>query len=438
MSRFGLVLAVVLVATPLGLTPTVLTTLAVAEEAQTLSAQDATEWFHQRVARWLELYHWLHRHPEVSLDEEQTAKKLADVWRGLGLTVTEQVGGHGIVGLLENGDGPTVMLRTDLDGLPVAEQTGLPYASESPGVMHACGHDMHMTTVTMVAEFLASHRECWSGALMVIGQPAEERGLGAMAMLRDGLFQRFRKPDYALALHVDSNTSPGTVSLSGGYVSANADSVDIIVRGKGGHGSAPHTTVDPIVLAADLVMTLQTIVSREVKPQDAAVITVGSITGGAKHNIIGDECRMQLTVRSHSEEVRAQLLAAIRRRTNALAEAYGAPEPSVIVSETVSAVNNDEHLAERMRALFEKLPGVERVLQRERGMGFEDFSEFGRAGVPSLMYSIGSVSPERLDAQRKAGGVSSLHSGLYYPDAEATLRAGFLTMSAATLELFGR
>lgn len=402
------------------------------------SAAIRLRWFEQQVDQSLELYQWLHRHPEISLEEIETARKLAELWQSQGMTVTRGVGGTGIVGLLNNGEGPTVMLRTDLDGLPVLEQTGLDYASQNEGVMHACGHDIHMTTVTTVARFLAEHRQLWSGTLMAIGQPAEERGLGARAMLTDGLFKRFPKPDVAIALHVDSFSSPGKVAVSGGFVNANADAVDIVVKGRGGHGSAPHTTIDPIVQAADLIMSLQTIVSREVKPQAAAVVTVGSIHGGTKHNIIGNECRLQLTVRSHSDDVRAQLVSAIKRRAEGIATAYGASAPEVIVSEGVPAMNNDQRIANRLGDLFATLVGSGNVGQRERGMGFEDFSEYGRAGVPIVMYSVGSVSAQRLADQRESGGIASLHSATYYPDARETLETAFVTMSAAALELFSQ
>ncbi len=408
-----------------------------AAEPLTLSNHgQRSTWFGENSEAAFDLYRWLHQHPEVSLYETETAAKLAEQWSAVGLTVTTEVGGTGLVGLLKNGDGPVVMLRTDLDALPVEEATGLDYASKNPGVMHACGHDIHMTTVTTVARYLATHLDQWSGTLMLIGQPAEERGLGAVAMLKDGLLKRFPRPDYGLAVHVDGSVPTGSVVIAGGAVGASADSVDITVKGRGGHGSAPHTTIDPVVQAADLIMSLQTIVSREVKPTNAAVVTVGSIVGGTKHNIISDQCKLQLTVRSHSEEVRQQLIDAICRRAKGIAIAYGAPEPVVIESEGVPALANDEALADRLGSLFRRLLGADHVQAKERSMGFEDFSQFGNAGIPITMFGVGSVSQERLDQYRKQGGIPSLHSATYYPDAEDTLRTAFQMLTAAALDLF--
>ena len=414
------------------LVSSILTPLMAAELA---APRERQAWFDRHLDEASGLYRALHEHPEISLEEAWTSAQLVGRWKSFGMEVTTGVGGHGIVGLLRNGNGPTVMLRTDLDALPVNEQTGLSISSKIAGVMHACGHDMHMTNVTMVAKYLTAVRREWSGTLMVVGQPAEERGLGAMAMIRDGLFERFPKPDYAIALHVDSSAPPGKVKIAGGFVSANSDSVDIIVKGRGGHGSAPHTTIDPVVQAADLIMSLQTIVSREVDPTSAAVVTVGSIVAGTKHNIIGDQCHLQLTVRSHNEEVRAQLIAAIRQRAEGIAKAYGAPPTEVHVSEGVPSVQNDEILASRLRSLFGGIVGTENVLESKRTMGFEDFSHYSRMGTPILLYGLGSVSQARLDRFKELGGPPSLHSATYYPDFEPTLQTGFMTMSAAALLL---
>lgn len=392
-----------------------------------------------------EHYVWLHSHPEVSFEEKETAAKMAGWLEAFGYDVTTGVGGHGIVALLRNGNGPTLMLRTDLDALPVTEQTPLPFAStvetELPGggrtgVMHACGHDVHMTNLLAVGRYLAEHREAWSGTLMLIGQPAEERGAGARAMLDDGLFGKFPRPDFAVALHVSADVPAGTVKVLPGYALANVDSVDIVVKGRGGHGSAPHTTVDPIVQAADLIMSLQTIVSREVKPIEPAVITVGSIRGGTKHNIIGDDCTLQLTVRSYGEEVRQQLLSAIRRKALAVAQSYQAPEPELRFSEGTPSLKNDAELAHRLRGVFESVLGAEQVTDDEPSMGGEDFSQYGLAGVPILMYRLGSVERKRLDRyQTMQVSPPSLHSGLYYPDFEPTIRTGVRTMIGAALEL---
>jgi len=404
-------------------------------------------WLDQQMPATIGLYQWLHAHPEVSFEEEQTAAKLAGLWRAAGLEVTEGVGGHGIVGILSNGEGPTVMLRTDLDALPVTEQTPVPYAStqttvredgSTTGIMHACGHDIHMTNVTAVVQWLASHRDAWAGTLMVIGQPAEERGAGAKAMLEDGLFERFPRPDYALAMHVSADTAVGEIGIRPGYALANVDSVDITMKGRGGHGSAPHTTIDPITQAADLVMSLQMIVSREIAPIEPAVVTVGSIHGGTKHNIIGNDCKLQLTVRSYSSEVRAKVLAAIRRRTFAVAEAHNAPKPDYSVSEGTPSLKNDAELAARMRRVFSDRLGPDNVLEDEPSMGGEDFSRYGIEGVPILMYRVGSVNRNRLDRFEKLGiPPASLHSAVYYPDAQETLAVSIPAMIDAVLELIG-
>lgn len=406
---------------------------------------NVSEWLDQRIPETLELYTWLHAHPEVSFEEKETAAKLAEIWRDAGYEVTANVGGHGIVGVLKNGDGPTVMLRTDLDALPVTEQTPVSYAStqtvtredgSSTGVMHACGHDIHMTNLTTALQWLAGHRKLWSGTIVAIGQPAEEHGAGAKAMLEDGLFERFPRPDYALAMHVGSETPTGQISMRPGFSQANVDSVDITMKGRGGHGSAPHTTIDPIVQAAELVMSLQMIVSREIAPIEPAVITVGSIHGGTKHNVIGNDCTLQLTVRSYTPEIREQLLAAIRRRALGIAATYAAPEPDVVLSEGTPSLKNDADLAARMRPVFSALLGPENVIQNEPSMGGEDFSRYGIAGVPILMYQVGSVNQARLERFAQLGiPPASLHSAVYYPDPEETLRVSVPAMVSAAVEL---
>jgi amidohydrolase len=407
-----------------------------------------TTWLDEQLPSLIETYHWLHLHPEVSFQEEETAALIAQIWRDDGFDVTTGVGGHGVVGLLRNGPGPTLMLRCDLDALPVTEQTQLPYASTkkielpggaSAGVMHACGHDVHMTNLIATARYLASHQNEWSGTLMIIAQPAEERGAGARAMLADGLFERFPTPDFALALHVSGDKRAGAVGVRPGYALANVDSVDIHVKGRGGHGSQPHTAIDPIVQAAQLVIDLQTIVSREVKPIDPAVVTVGSIHGGTKHNIIGNECHLQITVRSYTEQVRQQVLSAIRRKASAVAASFDAPEPEISVSEGTPSLKNDAELTARLKQVFVDRLGAEHVAEDEPSMGGEDFSQYGRAGIPILMYRLGSVSQSRLDRFRELGvPPPSLHSSLYYPDIEPTLRTGVLTMTAASLDLLAK
>ncbi len=411
-------------------------------------AQESTQrrnWIQSRLDGLLSTYIYLHQHPEVSFHEEETAKFIAQVWRDSGFTVTEKVGGTGVVAVLKNGPGPMVMLRTDLDALPVTEATDLPYASEqtvitdsgaSSGVMHACGHDIHMTNLIGVAQCLAEHRDQWRGTLMLIGQPAEERGSGAKAMLDDGLFTRFGKPDYALALHCESNTPTGKVALSPGFSLANVDSVDITVKGKGGHGSAPETTIDPIAQAAELVVALQTIVSREVKPGEPAVVTVGSIHGGTKHNIIGDSCHLQLTVRSYTSEVRTQVLAAIKRKALAIALAYAAPEPEITTSEGTPALENHAELTPRVTDSLRLALGSENVLPMEPVMGGEDFSQFGLAGVPIVMYRLGVIDPGRLERFKQLGQTPpSLHSPTFYPDAREALATGVMSMVSAAIDL---
>ncbi|RMF39264.1 MAG: amidohydrolase [Planctomycetota bacterium] len=403
------------------------------------------QWVDQVLPQVLQDYVHLHQNPEVSFREEQTSQFVAQQWRAAGFEVTQGIGGFGVVAVLENGAGPTLMLRTDLDALPVTEATGLPYASTRTvetesgtrsGVMHACGHDLHMANLIGVARILSQHRDAWQGRLMLIGQPAEERGAGAAAMLRDGLFSRWGKPDFAVALHCESATPVGKVAVSPGYSLANVDSVDITVKGIGGHGSAPETTVDPIVQAAQLVLDLQTIVSREIKPQEPAVVTVGSIHGGTKHNIIGDQCHLQLTVRSYSDQVRQHLLAAIKRKALAVAQSYRAPEPEIRVSEGTPALRNDDALTARLVTRFRQTLGEDNVLPMAPVMGGEDFSRYGLAGVPIVMYRLGVISQERLQRYAELGqSPPSLHSAEFYPDAEPALQTAMVSMVAAALEL---
>ena len=391
------------------------------------------------------LYQDLHRSPELSFQEEQTAARLAKELENAGATVTQNVGGQGVVGVLENGAGPVLMLRTDLDGLPVAERTGLPYASQvrvrdergaTVGVMHACGHDLHMANLVGVARYLAAHRDQWAGTVVFIGQPAEERGAGAEAMLADGLLARFPRPDFAVAIHDAADMPAGQVGFHAGYAQANVDSVDITIKGRGGHGAYPETTIDPIVIAARLVLDLQTIVSREVKPTEPAVVTVGSIDGGTKHNIIPDECRLQLTVRSYSPEVRKQLQDAIRRKALAAAASAGAPEPVVKVSEGTPALYNDPQLTARVVGALRRELGEANVKDVEPSMGGEDFSRYGKAGVPICMFKVGAVNQERLDRyQARHEPPPSLHSPLFYPDAAETLSVSVPAMTAVALEL---
>ncbi len=397
------------------------------------------------------LYKELHANPELSLHEEQTAARLAKELRAAGLEVTENFGGHGIVGILKNGDGPVILVRTDLDALPVQEKTGLPYAStrtvkddlgrEVP-VMHACGHDIHITCLVGTCRALVKLRDRWSGTLLVIGQPAEERVMGARLMLRAGLFEKFPKPDKALALHCSGDLPHGTVGITEGFALANVNSLEILVRGVGGHGSMPHLGKDPIVLASQIVLALQTIVSREVRPGDPAVVTVGSIHGGTKSNIIPDEVRLQLTLRSYKAETREKLIESVKRIVKAQAESANMPAdrmPVVTVSdESASALFNQPSLASEVRKAIGSVLGDDHVLAREPVMGAEDFSEFGmtKEKVPLCMFWLGTQPPARVeDAKAKGTTLPSLHSPLFFPIPEPTIATGVRAMTTAVLAL---
>ncbi|MEM9942903.1 MAG: amidohydrolase [Planctomycetota bacterium] len=411
-------------------------------------AQSPDSWLEKNIKSLAKLYLHFHQNPELSYFEKKTGQKLGKELAAVGATVTQNVGGFGVVGILENGEGPVVMVRTDLDALPVTEETNLPYASKvkvknengiEVGVMHACGHDIHMTTLVGTAQYLASCKQDWSGTVVFIGQPAEERGAGALAMLNDGLFEKFPKPDYALALHCNSTFASGKVSLRPGYAMANVDSVDVTLYGRGGHGAYPHTTIDPIVEAAKFIVDLQTLVSREVKPIEAGVVTVGSIQAGTKHNIIPDSCHLQLTVRSYSDEVRKLLLDGIQRKAKAAAMSVGADEPLIKVSEGTPSLSNDAELASRMKQVFINAVGNDNVFEQEPVMGGEDFSQYGRAGVPSLMYFLGVVEQARLDRYKEMNITPpSLHSANFYPDIEKSLETGVKTMASAVLDLMKR
>ncbi|MDX1945056.1 MAG: amidohydrolase [Pirellulaceae bacterium] len=407
-------------------------------------AAEPAAWAKANLDQLVQLYRHFHAHPELSYFEKETAARVAQELRAVGIEVTENVGGTGVVGVLKNGTGRTVLIRTDLDALPVTEATGLAYASTvkvkaqagETGVMHACGHDIHITNLIACARWFAAHKDQWQGTLVFLGQPAEERIGGAKKMLADGLFTRFPKPDYCLALHCDSHSAADTLGVRGGYMLANTDSIDITMIGKGGHGAYPHTTIDPVLMGAELVVALQTIVSRETKPTEPAVITVGSIHGGTKHNIIGDTCHLQLTIRSYSDEVRKHMLAAISRKAKAIAAGAGAPEPKVVVGDGTSATFNDEKLAARIREVFVREFGADKVGTPEPSMGGEDFSEYGRAGVPILMFRLGTIEAKRLARMKQLGQEPpSLHSALYYPDAEPTLVTAVHSTVTATLDL---
>lgn len=401
-----------------------------------------------------DLYQELHASPELSLHEVETAARIARELRAAGFEVTEKVGGNGLVGVLKNGEGPVILVRTDLDALPVKEQTGAPYAStkvvkddlgREVSVMHACGHDIHMTSFVGTARLLARLKPQWRGTLVMIGQHAEERVLGARLMLRAGLFSKFPRPDKAVALHCASDIPHGTIGIVEGYALANVDSVEIVVKGVGGHGSMPHLTKDPIVLASQIVLALQTIVSREVRPGDPAVVTVGSIHGGTKSNIISDEVRLQLTLRSYKTETRRRLIESIRRIVKAQAESAGMPAekmPEVIVSDDQApALYNQPALCAEVRRHCEAELGESNVLTREPVMGAEDFAEYGltKEKVPLCMFWLGTQSPEAVEEARAKGTtLPSLHSPYFKPVPEPTITTGVRAMTATVLGLLGK
>lgn len=396
-----------------------------------------------------ELYVDLHEHPELSSHESQTSAKLAQRLRGLGYDVTEHVGGTGVVAILKNGSGPTVMLRTELDALPVEEKTGLPYASkvharddgghEVP-VMHACGHDLHMAALIGTATVMAHSRDTWHGTLMLIGQPAEETISGARAMIADGFATRFPKPDFGLALHVGNELPAGTIGITAGVYNTNADSIRVTIYGKGGHGAEPDTTIDPVVIAAKTIVALQTIASREVKPGELTVITVGYIRAGTKNNIIPDQAEFGITVRTNKPEVRKHVLAAIDRVIKGESAASGAPrEPLIEHYETTSLVYNDPGLAERLREALSAALGQENVITTKPITPSEDYSYFVELGIPSLYFSLGGGDPGKLaEAEKKGTELPSNHSPFFAPDVEPALKTGITAEVAALRNLLDK
>jgi amidohydrolase len=399
----------------------------------------------------LALYQHLHQTPELSSQEVNTARRMAEELRKAGYSVTEKVGGTGVVGVLKNGDGPVLLMRADMDGLPVKEQTGLAFASsvmmkdtkgnEVP-VMHACGHDIHMTAMVGAVRRLAAMKSEWRGTLVIVMQPAEEAFSGAAKMLKDGLYTRFPKPTNALALHDAANMPAGMIGYGKGFVLANVDSVDIDVRGVGGHGAYPQTTKDPVVVAAQIVTALQTLVSREVDPQDAAVVTVGSIHGGTKHNIIGDSVKLQLTVRSYEDSTRKHVLDGIRRIAEAQAMSAGMPKDKMpivtIADDPYPATWNTDAQTGRLAELFKATFGKDRVRQMPPVMGGEDFSEYYLANksMESTIFWLGGLNADVFRKARETGDtLPSLHSPYWAPDADPTLRTGVEALTAAALEI---
>jgi hippurate hydrolase len=408
----------------------------------------------------LAIYKDIHVHPELSEHEERSAGIVAKELKAAGCEVTERVGKYekpgstcfGVVGVMKNGAGPTVLVRTDLDALPVHEETGLPYAStvttkndegKEVSVMHACGHDIHMSTLIGTARALAKLKDKWHGTIIFVGQPAEETVGGARAMLKDGLYTRWPKPDYALALHDDAEIETGKIGITEGYAFANVDSVDVTVRGIGGHGAYPHKTKDPIVLSAEIINAWQTIASRENNPIDPVVITVGSIHGGTKHNIIPDEVKMQLTVRTYKKEVRDKVLAAIERIAKDCATAFGLPpdklpEVHVLQNEFSPATYNNPELTRRVAATLKAALGNDNVVPKDPSMGAEDFCEYSLPdhSIPALMFVVGAVDPAKVAESKKTGTpLPSLHSSKFAPVPEPTIRTGIIGMTSAVLEL---
>ena len=411
------------------------------------------------------LYRHLHTNPELSFQEAKSSAMLAAELKSLGFDVTERVGddwvkakairdqgvvrdgvgGYGVVGVFKNGEGPTVLVRTDTDGLPVPELTGKPYASKATGigwtgvdspVMHACGHDIHMTTWVGTARRMIAEKDTWSGTLVMIAQPAEELGLGAPAMLADGLFTRFPKPDANIALHVNPTLPSGTVGYTEGFALAAVDTVDITVHGSGGHGAYPHTTRDPVVIAAHIVTALQTLVSRNVSPQEPAVVTVGSIQSGAKHNIISDKAIMKLTVRTYSDDVRKILLEGIERIAKGQAETFDAPAPELkFEPDYIPSTYNDPNLSKQSVDAIAAAIGEENVSAMPAVMGGEDFAHYSRTDekIPSFIFWLGAVEPAKVASGKL---LPSLHSPLFAPDADPTIATGVKAMTAATKAAF--
>jgi amidohydrolase len=408
----------------------------------------------------LAIYKDAHSHPELSGHEEHTSAMVAKELRAAGCEVTENFGkydkpnlkGYGVIGIMKNGTGPTVLVRTDMDALPVQEDTGLPYASKvttkndegrEVSVMHACGHDVHMAAFIGVARGMQRLKDQWQGTIIFVGQPAEEALSGAQALLRAGLYNRFGKPDFALGFHDNAQMQTGHIGVTEGYTYANVDSVNITVRGVGGHGAYPHKTKDPIVLSAEIVLALQTIVSRENNPLDPVVVTVGSIHGGTKHNIIPDEVKMQVTVRTYKADVRDRVLAAIDRITKGCAMAAGIPsdrEPivEVLKNEFTAATYNNPELTRRLVAVWKKTLGAENVEATDPTMGGEDFSEYSLPdhSIPAVDFHIGAVDPAKMEESKKSGKpLPSLHSSKFAPVPEPTIRLGVIAMTSAVLEL---
>ncbi|WP_350997520.1 amidohydrolase [Shewanella sp. TB7-MNA-CIBAN-0143] len=419
----------------------------------TASASDLDLSVSKALPKLEQLYLHLHQHPELSYQEKATSQRMAQELKQLGFEVTANFGGYGVVGIVKNGKGPVVMIRADIDGLPIIEQTGKEYAStvttlnadnSTVGIMHGCGHDIHMTSLIGTAQQLMLHKADWQGTLMMVAQPAEEVGGGAKAMLKQGLFSQFPTPDSIIGLHVSASIPAGKVGTVSGYALANVDSVDITIKGKGGHGAYPHVTIDSVVLAARTVLALQTIVSREVSPLEPNVVTVGAIHGGSKHNIISDEVKLQLTLRSYNPKVREQQIAAIKRITTGIAISAGLPDdlmPVVYVhdDETIPSTYNDPTLAAKVKASIEAELGSDNVLVAPPVMAGEDFGLYGLTAEkrPITLFWLGGVEPSQYQASLESGDtLPSLHSSQFAPDYSLTIRTGVRAMTKSAMDLF--
>lgn len=403
-------------------------------------------WVAEDIPYLLEFYKKRHQEPEISLQEAKTAKALSEELRKVGFEVSENVGGYGIVGILKNGEGPTILYRTDMDALPMYEKTGLPYASDisiqhnntETGVMHSCGHDMHMTTWVGTARAMAQNKKNWKGTLMLIGQPAEEIGAGARMMLKAGLYDRFGVPDFGIGLHCNPALEAGKIGLIPGYTLANTELIEIDVFGIGGHGAVPDMTIDPIVLSSNIIMDLQTIVSRNLKPIEDAVVTVGAIHGGTVGNIIPDKISLKLTVRTFKEEVRQLVHHRIKEICKGAAMGAGLPEekwPKVNIPEEFTPANyNDPILTEKLIASAQNALGNENVIATDPIMGGEDFALYGNTkhDVPTTMFWLGTVTKEKLDG----GDLPGLHSPFYHPEAAPTIQTGVTVTTNMLLDLF--
>ncbi|HXX40882.1 MAG TPA: amidohydrolase [Chthoniobacterales bacterium] len=436
-------------------------TLLILTAARVLGVQNAVDKIAEsELPSLLAIYKDIHAHPELSGHEERTAAIVAKELRSAGCEVTENFGKYdrpglkcyGVIGVIKNGEGPTVLVRTDMDALPVKEDTGLPYASkvttkndsgQEVCVMHACGHDAHIAAFIGVARALQQLKDQWTGSVIFVGQPAEEALGGARALLKGGLYNRFGKPNFALGFHDNAQMPIGQIGVTEGYTYANVDSVDVTVRGTGGHGAYPHKTKDPIVLAAEMINMWQTIASRENNPLDPIVVTVGSIHGGTKHNIIPDEVKMQLTVRTYKAEVRARVLAAIKQIAEGIASAGGVPADrmptvDVLTSEGLPATYNNPELTRRLVAVWKRVLGDDNVQMVDPTMGGEDFSEYSLPdhSIPAVDFHFGAVDPAKIADYKKEGKeLPTLHSSKFAPVPEPTIRVGIIGMTTAVLDL---